>query len=477
MFRLTARICIVSLLISGSLYPKQQPAEDYSRSKGKIITSSNGRFLQHEDGTPFFWLGDTGWLLFQKLSREEVETYLEDRRDKGFNVIQCMVIHEVPEVNYYGDSAFVCGDPTKPAPGKASTKGKPYGYWEHIDFAIQKAEELGIYMALVPVWGSVVRGNLFTVESARSYARFLAERYRNRQNIFWVNGGDNRGDLKRDIWETIGSTLKKHDPEHLVTFHPFGRTQSSTWFHSSDWLDFNMFQSGHRRYDQDNTPMKYGEDNWRYVQDDYSKLPAKPTLDGEPSYENIPQGLHDTTQPYWSANDVRRYAYWSVFAGACGHTYGNNAVMQMHRPGDKPSYGARSTWYESLMDAGSSQMKYVKDLILSRPYFERIPDQGVVADSAREKYERVLATRGREYLMAYTYTGRPFRIRMGSITGRNVKAWWYNPRNGEASEIGVLENGGTREFRPPGVPSVGNDWVLVLDDASKDFGRPGVIGR
>ena len=120
-------------------------------------------------------------------------------------------------------------------------------------------------------------------------------------------------------------------------YHPFGRTSSSLWFHQEKWLDFNMFQSGHRRYDQaslnswdDNAGKEtfFGEDNWRYVERDRQAQPAKPTLDGEPSYEQIPQGLHDPSQPFWQDCDVRRYAYWSVFAGSAGHTYGSNAVMQ-----------------------------------------------------------------------------------------------------------------------------------------------------
>jgi hypothetical protein len=46
--------------------------------------------------------------------------------------------------------------------------------------------------------------------------------------------------------------------------HPFGRTQSSGWFHQENWLDFNMFQSGHRDYAQDinQADLRYGEDNW-----------------------------------------------------------------------------------------------------------------------------------------------------------------------------------------------------------------------
>ena len=59
---------------------------------------------------------------------------------------------------------------------------------------------------------------------------------------------------------------------------------------------------------------------------EWLKKPVKPVLDGEPSYEGIPHGLHDTTLPRWKAKDVRRYGYWSVFAGAADYTYGDNAV-------------------------------------------------------------------------------------------------------------------------------------------------------
>src|SRR5687768_13312181 len=105
-----------------------------------------------------------------------------------------------------------------------------------------------------------------------------------------------------------------------------------------------MFQSGHRRYDQDNESGK-GEDNWRYVDEDLRKDPPKPTIDGEPSYEGIPQGLHDQKEPLWTDKDARRYAYWSVFTGAFGHTYGHSAIMQMFKPEQsKGAYGNSKSW-------------------------------------------------------------------------------------------------------------------------------------
>jgi hypothetical protein len=444
---------------------------------GRLVVSSNGRFLQHENGVPFFWLGDTGWRLFQKLDRTETRKYLKDRREKEFNVIQCMVIHTLPEVNRYQDSAFIQNGMLTPrvTVGKDTNDGAQYDYWDHVEWVIDEAAQNGLYIALVPIWGSAVKQNDLPVSAAESYAAFLAERFKHKPNIFWIVGGDLQGNIKQEFWETMGRTLKKHDPDHLITFHPFGRTQSSTWFHNSSWLDFNMFQSGHRRYDQDNSLKKYGEDNWRYIRDDYAKIPAKPTLDGEPSYENIPQGLHDATQPYWTANDVRRYAYWSVFAGACGHTYGNNSVMQMFRPEDqKAAYSARTYWYESLQDSGSLQMKYLKRLILSRPYFERIVDDSLVVNNTGSRYTYIVALRGTDYLMAYSYTGQAMTMSMGRISGSQVKGWWFNPRNGEAKNIGTFKNEGRIQFVPPVVQDSAHDWVLVLDDTRTKFLPPGV---
>jgi hypothetical protein len=449
-----------------------RPSDDI----GKIAVSANGRFFQYKDGRPFFWLGDTAWNLFQRLDRDETERYLENRRLKGFNVIQAVAFHGSGEKNAYGCDALLESNAGRPkvTPGNDFSKPGEYDYWDHIDWVVDLAAKKGLYIGLLPVWGSSVKTKALNAGNVEMYGRFLAARYKNKPNLFWILGGDIRGDISTDIWTSLGRTLRQEDADHLITYHPFGRTQSSLWFHKESWLDFNMFQSGHRRYDQDDTPGAKGEDNWRYVNEDYAKEPHKPTLDGEPSYENIPQGLHDPKQPYWTDKECRRYAYWSVFAGSAGHTYGNNAVMQMHKPGLGPgAFGVRNYWYEGIDEPGAGQMQYLKLLMLSRPYLERIPDQDLVAGANGIRDNFIVAARGDSYLLVYTYTGRPFEIRMGVISGKQVRAWWYDPRNGSAREIGIFSNKGVQAFTPPGSPAPGNDWVLVLDDASKKFTAPG----
>jgi hypothetical protein len=474
-------ISLLLAVLSVTICNASQNTNDQpSRDNGRLVVSQNGRFLQHENGRPFFWLGDTAWLLFQKLDRAEAERYLENRRLKSFNVIQVVLLQKTPKVNVYGDAPLVNDNPTEPliTPGNNRAVPAEYDYWDHVDFVIDKAAQKHIYMAILPTWGSLVKDGRFTVQSARSYGRWLAERYCKKPNIIWINGGDTRGDQGREIWEALGTAIHEIDPNHLMSFHPFGRTQSSTWFHNEDWLDFNMFQSGHQRYDQrrqsEDIATWKGEDNWKYVLEDYAKIPPKPTIDGEPSYENIPQGLHDPNEPYWQARDARRYTYWSVFAGAFGHTYGDNAVMQMHKPNSIPGrYGVRNYWYEAIDDPGAGQMQYLKSLILSRPFFERVFDPSMIAGETGSRYDYVIATRGKSFAFIYSYTGREFDVSPGKITGEKIRAYWYNPRNGNARFIRYFDNKDMQHFYPPGRKEEGNDWVLVLDDAGKNFPKPG----
>jgi len=457
---------IIVLLVAINLH-----AQVRSKPLPRVKISDSKRYFTTADGKPFFWLGDTGWLLFVKCNREDAVRYLDTRQSQGYNVVQVMMLHELKTArNAYGDSALKNLNVATPnvTEGNDFANAKAYDYWDHIDYIIDEAAKRGIYMAMVPVWGSNVKSGLVNRTQAEAYAKFLGTRYKDKTNIIWLNGGDLKGSDSLEVWKTIGATLKKNDPRHLVTFHPRGRNSSSAWFHNESWLDFNMFQSGHRSYAQDtssNETLHYGEDNWKYVDADYNLKPIKPTMDGEPSYENIPYGLHDYSMPRWVDNDVRRYAYWSVIAGGAGFTYGENSVMQFHLPGDADAnYDAKTSWREAIHASGGRQMQFLRKLIESGPYFDRVPDQSIILN-AGTMYNNIIASAGRYYALVYTYTGRPIKMQMGKIDGGYISAYWYDPRTGDKKYIGSYENKGIREFDPPGNETDGNDWVLILESA------------
>ena len=226
---------LLLLMIPNNIQAEQKPWEH-----GRLQVSDNQRFLQHADGTPFFWLGETAWLMPERLNREEVSYYLDKARDAGYNMIQVQVLNDVPSINAYGQ-------PSHDQQGNLLTKAD-YGYWDHMDYIVSQAEQRGIYIGMVCIWGGVVKAGKLSVEQAKTYGSFLANRYKNHPNIIWIIGGDIQGDIKADVWETLATTIKSIDNNHLMTYHPRGRYTSAKWWSRAAWIDFHTFQSGHRKY-------------------------------------------------------------------------------------------------------------------------------------------------------------------------------------------------------------------------------------
>lgn len=458
-------ILLFTILLSSTSISAKLPWEN-----GSLMVSENNRYIQHENGTPFFWLGDTGWLLPQRLDRDEASYYLSQCAKRGYNVVQVQTINDVPAYNFYGQSSNPDGFNFKTIDKKGV-----YGYWDHMDYIIKTAEKQGIYIAMNCIWGGLVKAGKMNVKEAQAYGKFLGERYKNSPNIIWFVGGDIRGDVETEVWETLAISIKAVDKNHIMTYHPRGRTSSATWFNDAAWLDFNMYQSGHRRYGQRKGDGDYTiaenteEDNWLYVEKGLAMKNIKPIIDGEPSYEDIPQGLHEEFEARWNDNDVRRYAYWSVFAGAFGHTYGHNSIMQFYKPGVSGSFFPSKYWYDCLGDPGFNQMKYLKELMLAFPYMERIPDQTIIAGKNGERYDRAIGTRGNDYLLVYNYSARPMQIDLSKISGAKKNCWWFNPKNGTYEFIGEFEGNKTVEFKLDVAYNAGNDRVLVAVDSVNDY--------
>jgi hypothetical protein len=213
---------------------------------------------------------------------------------------------------------------------------------------------------------------------------------------------------------------------------------------------------------------------------DYDRAPVKPVIDGEPIYEDHPVSFNAKNLGHSIAADVRRPLYWDLFGGACGHTYGHHSVWQMWSSGRNPINGPLMPWNEAIDQPGAAQMQYARRLLESRPFLTRIPDDSVIVANrvptsvpGAGRY-RFVATRDSEgsYLMVYAPVGRNFTVQMNKIKGSRVNAWWFDPRNGQATAAGVFPTLGVREFTPPN-PGEHLDWVLVLDQADKEFAPPG----
>ncbi|MCC5929434.1 MAG: glycoside hydrolase family 140 protein [Cyclobacteriaceae bacterium] len=451
----------------------------------QLKVSTNGRYLEYSNGKPFLYLGDTAWELFHKLDREEASEYLENRAEKGFTIIQAVVLAELDGLhtpNAYGEVPLTDLDPAKPTEK----------YFEHVDFIVNKAEQLGLFVGMLPTWGDKVPNDIggigpvvFNPENARIFGEFLGKRYKDKP-IIWILGGDRNVDNENayQIWKEMAAGLKAGDGGlHLISYHPRGVHSSSYWLHNEEWLDFNMYQTAHfHRFQK----------VYEHAAYDYMMYPVKPTLDSEPAYEDIPMEfwtfnewrtdpmvfstlfdsdnlIEDTAyfkKGYFTDYDVRVHAYWNLLSGACGYTYGNNAVWQMFSKGSDPEIPCLYDWRESLDRPGAQQIRHIKTLFTEYCFSKMVPDQSAITGKnyRNDLHIRAAVATDGSFLLAYMAQGQPVSVVMKKIAGQNVNARWFDPRNGKMTALGQFQNVGTETFTPP-TSGIGHDWVLVLEDA------------
>lgn len=424
-------------------------------SQGRLVISDDKRFIIHEDGTPFFYFADTAWQLFHRLTKEEAAHYFQNRAEKGFTVIQAVILPELDGLvtpNRYGILPLIDNDPG--APNEA--------WFEWIDEVIAMAREYGLYMALVPTWGDKVDKawgvgpEIFSVENAYEYGKFLGKRYKDIPNIIWMNGGDRTAEGENyAIWNALARGIKSEDEYHLMTFHPQGERSSSEWFHEVDWCDFNICQTSHSQTD-------YAIYEQLLVKD-YRLSPVKPCMDAEPRYEDIPIGF-DPENGWFDDTDVRQSLYWSLFSGGFGYTYGCNSIWQFYEEGRNPMCDVRRSWQEALDLPGSFAIKPARTLLESFDYLSRVPDQSLIVSDNSDNREKVVATRGEGYALVYISTGKETIVSLEKMnTSEPIRLSWFHPVTGIKTTIKITKAKGNY-IAKPATHGKGNDWILVIEE-------------
>lgn len=420
-----------------------------------LRVSDNKRHLVKKDGSPFVYLGDTAWELFHRLTREEADYYLQTRAGQKFTVIQAVVVAEQLGLSVrsaMGHLPFVDKDPTKPVER----------YFQDVDWMIQRANELGLVVGLLPTWGDKVTrgwGNtedpIFNPENARVYGEFLGKRYKDKA-IIWVIGGDRKvaDEHAYATWRSMVAGIKAGDGgRHLMTFHPHWQQPSFESWPNEPWLDFHACQSAHVQRDMP---------NYETITKGRSIEPTKPIFDSEPCYEDHP--IRGNPENGWfDCYDTRKAAYRALFAGAFGHTYGCHGVWQMYQEGRPPAGTVRTPWKSAIHLHGARQMQWVRELIESRAFYKAVPDQsilvdeGIVADHAR-------AIRAEDHSFAFVYIPRakPRELNLKVLKGKSYKTSWFDPRRG-TWKLNETYSSSDKCLVTPPTNELCEDWVLVLD--------------
>lgn len=454
----------------------------------QISVDDTKTFLQ-EDGKPFFWLGDTAWELFHRLSREEAVHYLDTRQRQGFNLVMAVALAELDGIrqpNFYGDTPFEdrgLSDWEEPGNSSFSSSFSP-GYWDHVDYIISEAAKRGIYIGLLPAWGDkVVPGAtgpvIFkTSEDAYAFAKKLAERYAGQRNIVWILGGDRSAVQKiekegsisvtdfRPIWRGMAKAIQEVCGEYVfIAYHPNIRT--SEYFSNEDlWLSLNAVQSGHGARD-----VKI----WDLARRDLGLEPKRPFMDMEPCYEDHPVNPWDGQwtrggRGYFTDYDVRARIYRGIFAGGCGAVYGHHSVWQFLDTLRNPPVWTGDTiiyWKDALLAEGAYQMKYLKNLMMDYPDFHRVEDSLLIASNRGTNFrDKIIATRNieRTYAFIYLPQSKMIQIDLDRLKKGRKNLIWMDPASGERIMIPEKFETGIESFDPPETSF--KDWVLIIETES-----------
>ena len=460
------------------------------QSHGKLGIASNGHYITHEDGTPFLWIGDTGWGLFQQLTREEVDQYLDHRQETGFNVIQSVAfwyphgggIKSGPHnaANAYGHRPFTGGkdspNTSEPLLAAGGSPTAPNDYWDHADYIIHAIKKRNMYIALLPNWGRAYITNQFgdaheefSPQEAKSYGSFLGERYKNEPHMLWVLGGDAKGQITNNensfdyratframaegiVHGVTGQSPKwnESDPawkKVFITYHPDGDpdANSSNWFQEDAWLTAN------------------GVEVWKEVQEVYPTMlrqyhldnPKKPSLFLEGSYEFGAYG-HDCG--WVTPVRLRRQVYHTFFAGGAGHTYGAGPVWPMR--GNKGNYSCGYTWQQALNFPGAVQFgQLAKNFFINHQWAEWIPDQSILqgTESEGENLKTAVKLSSGEMLLVYFSNNSEATVK--NILTKTSEAQWFDPSEGRTQKEEAFKPGESLKITPPGG---WEDAILVL---------------
>ena len=465
-------LLVTALIMTSFLYAQI----DVDATKTYLVTKKNGK--------PFFWMGDTAWELFHRLTREEVIYYLNSRQKQQFNVIMAVALAELDglrQPNMYGDVPFKDLETLEWAitPGSNPNDAEEYDYWDHVDFVIQEAAKREMYIGLLPTWGDKVAYNwgagpmVFNnnPEAAYTYARKLAERYKHQWNIVWILGGDRPGTYERDgryhddrpVWRAMANAIEEvYENDVFITYHP-SWPETTAFFPNENWLDMHALQSSHG-----NRTIKA----WEIIREGLKIESRRPMMDLEPCYEDHPVNVWDgkwtrAERGYFDDYDVRARTYRGVFAGGCGAVYGHHQVWQFVDTTRNDPVWIGDTiigWQRALTAKAANHIHHLKDLMLSRPDFNRVEDNSlVVSDRGSDYRDVIIATRNRKatYAMVYLPQPKPVEIDLNRLSNGRKRVSWFNPVTGKYTRAKGKFSSGIQIFTPPNQQQ--KDWVLVVD--------------
>src|SRR6266496_92444 len=430
---------------------------------GPLRVSHDGRYLMHDDGTPFFWMGDTAWNGPLLSSAPEWDQYLKERARQKFTAVQWVAtqFRAAPEGDARKQTAYTGTDHIAINPA----------FFQRLDEKVESMNKAGLLSVPVLLWAINGGGNpkvnpgvALPDEQAIRLARYMVARWGGNA-VAWILAGDGdyRGE-KADKWKRIGRAVFNDIAHAPVTLHPGGMQWVWKEFSEEKWYGFVGYQSGHGDDDQTLRWLTQGP-----LTDDWTKLPHRPFLNLEPPYEN--HLAYHSKKPH-SPENVRRAIYWSLLgAPTAGVTYGGHGVWGWDDgtkpPTDHPSTGTPLPWAKALTMPAAEQMAHLVDFFTSIEWWRLRPAPIVVVNNpgtqSPSQYVAGAKSDEKDLMVVYVPQDRTVEIKLDAIPS-SPNVTWINPRTGEKSPAVAVVTANTCQFP---TPSEG-DWILFMKMDKKE---------
>lgn len=424
-------LCGLNLMISGQTQ--------------KLKIGPEKRFLVKEDGSPFVWIGETNWF-FAKLPSETIDKILDKRSEQGFTV---MFVSCREEMYNGGGTGFVSNPNEK--------------WWNYLDEYISKCEQRNLYVGITLGWWGKLKS--LSEKELYDYGKWVGERYKNNNNIVWLTLGEagshkRKAELPREKLRALVRGIRDGDSGNkLLTIHADYKRGTSL-SEDGEFCDFNNWQTS--QWESPTDLPKRDERSWTVweaIEFDYNKRYIgypKPTLDAEAMYENNKDFCGATTF------EIRRRAYFTILAGAFGHTYGAGGIWDGLSSRNKCSGSA----LDALDYKGAEQIGFLSGFLhnLKNSFLKMRPNQEFIISNNPVNYdEHVQASVACDasFALVYSPSGTPFKLDLSMLNSKKLKMVWFNPRENsyEKDKIVLHKN---NQFKPPGKTQPGNDWILVI---------------
>jgi hypothetical protein len=419
--------------------------------------SSNGRYLQDQNGNPYFIQGASPQLLCSMVDATDMETFFADQQSRGINSVQ---VHPFANnlIGANGGSVNINGD--APFTNMATLSGTVSAYWTLVDTMFDLAETYGMTVWLSAPDNISYESTIAAMTNAQcvSFGTFIGGRYKNRPNLIWSFGND----WQSGQWSATSAKylkvlegIRAAGDTHLVTvwldFTDSFSTEISSRGGFTGWngeIDLNLCYSYSLPYYQ--------------TEQAYAVSPTIPTFGGEWNYED--EHLHTEFGESTTTDEtLRRSAWWTVTWGGCGTFFGQHRVWQF-----------LSGWESDLNTTAAQENQLVAELLTSFDNWQDlVPDTGHAlltagrgthdgsesADPLDNDYATIAKTADGSLAIGYFPTSRAITLDTSVMTAP-VTGYWFDPTNGSTT----VDN---PPVVHPGANSAGqHDWVLVLEGAA-----------